>query len=470
MASSPSSAAHDDLWLAVQNRLRLSLSAPGFETWISPLALTEATEDTLTLATDSVFKRDWVLRHYKQALQEAFSQVVGQADARVAIQVLDPALTPSPPAPAACDPPAPPCAAAPESGGYRPWTPRTHQSHLNPKYTFEQFVAGDNSQFCHAAALAVAENPAQSYNPFFIHGGVGLGKTHLAQAIGHFILRHNPQACVRYVTSEQFTNDMIQAVAKRDWTPFRDRYRKLDVLILDDIQFLAGKERTQQELFHTFNVLHEAGKQMILTSDRPPQYLAELEDRLRSRFAWGLMADIQPPDVETRLAILRRKAERDQLALPDEILAYLADVFPHNVRELEGGLNKIAAYHMLTRTPLTLANARQILGMEPDLSRLSLDAVIEAVATYYRLRPDDIKSASRARDIAHARQVAVYLLRETAETSFAKIGQVLGGRSHTTILYSYDKIVEALDSHPVLSQQLREIRARLKSCAVGGGR
>lgn len=467
------------MWTAVQDRLRLSLSAPAFESWIGPLALAEAADDALTLRTDSVFKRDWVLRHYKKALQEAFCQVVGCADAQIRLEVSAETLLEDAPAAVADassgsarpDSFAPMASMAPmapiaEDAPYRPWTPRTNRSGLNPKYTFEQFVVGDNSQFCHAAALAVAENPAQSYNPFFIHGGVGLGKTHLAQAIGHFVLRHNPEAKIRYVTSEQFTNDMIQAVAKRDWTPFRDRYRKLDVLILDDIQFLAGKERTQQELFHTFNVLHEAGKQMILTSDRSPQQLPELEDRLRSRFASGLMADIQPPDAETRLAILRCKAEREQLTIPDEILAYLAEVIPQNVRELEGGLNKVAAYHMLTRAPMTLACARQILGMEADLSRVSLETVIETVALYYHLRAEDLKSASRARDIAHARQVAVYLLRETAETSFAKIGQLLGGRSHTTVLYSYEKIAELIDGHPVLEQQLRELRARLKTCAA----
>ncbi len=460
MVSALSQSDHDDIWSAVQEVLKSRMTAPSFETWISPLVIAEVRDDTVCLKTESTFKRDWVVRHYRDDLQNAFCAVLGTETCDLRVVVADRSeIETALPDPASADARRNENVARSE----RPWTPRTTRSNLNPKYTFENFVVGQHNQFCHAAALAVAENPAQSYNPFFIHGGVGLGKTHLIQAIGHFILAHNSDVKVKYVTSEQFTNELIHALSKKEWTPFRDRYRKIDVLIIDDIQFLGGKDRTQQELFHTFNTLHESGKQIILSSDSPPKHLADLEDRLRSRFEWGLIADIQPPDVETRLAILQHKAKLDNIELPPDVLAFIAEAHPHNIRELEGALKKVSAYAMLTHTPVSLPVAQRVLGYQGDPKRISLDRIIEVVAQYYHLRPTDLKSTSRAKDISFARQVTVYMLRTLTDASFPKIGQVLGGRKHTTVLYAHEKIVGELDAHPVLSQQIREITARIKA-------
>jgi chromosomal replication initiator protein len=440
-----------DIWQSVQALLKERMSQPSFETWIGPLQLVSCGEKRVMLVAESAFNRDWVLKNYKNELREAFTQVLGQApDVQVSV-----AEEPKPESSEV------PQLHQPEKSN-RPWTPRTTVSNLNPKYTFENFVIGQHNRFCHAAALAVAEAPAQSYNPFFIYGGVGLGKTHLMQAIGHFVLAHHQEHKVRYVTAEQFTNDLISALGNKDMKPFRERYRRIDVLIIDDIQFLEGKERTQEEIFHTFNTLHEAGKQIILSSDRPPRNLSRLEDRLRSRFEWGLIADIQPADVETRLAILRKKATRDGLNVPDDVLTYLAEAHPNNIRELEGALNKVAAYGMLTRSPLDLPSVQNLLGIRLDANRLSQDQILETVAQYYHLRPVDLKSPSRAKDVSHARQVAIYIIRTLTEASFPKIGEALGGRKHTTILYAYEKIREEMDQHPVLSRQIEEITQRVK--------
>jgi chromosomal replication initiator protein len=449
----------DAFWQDVLEAMKAKLSQPSFETWISPLKLVDHDDVHVVLQAESTFNRDWILKHYRQDLCDAFAQATGSvrelqlvvSDVKIDIDTL----------------PASEGETAEGNGrpasASRPWTPRTTKSNLNPKYTFEHFVVGQHNRFCHAAALAVAETPAQSYNPFFIYGGVGLGKTHLMQAIGHFALRHHPDLQVRYVTAEQFTNDLISALGNRDMKPFRDRYRKIDVLIIDDVQFLEGKERTQEEVFHTFNTLHESGKQIILSSDRPPKHLSRLEDRLRSRFEWGLIADIQAPDLETRVAILQNKAERDGLSIPGDVLSYIAELNPNNIRELEGALNKVAAYAMLTRTPLNLATVQSVLGTQIDPAHISLDQVLEVVTEYYHMRPSDVKSPSRAKDISHARQIAVYVIRTMTEASFPKIGELLGGRKHTTILYAYEKIKDELTHHPLLSQQIQEITRRVES-------
>jgi chromosomal replication initiator protein len=440
------------LWQAVQAILKTSMSQPSFETWICPLTVQDVTEKTVTLQAESEFNRELILKRYRSDLKAAFLQVL-ERPVDVSVVVVESE------------------AAAPEDGDSetakvelpnRPWTPRVTRSNLNPRYTFEAFVVGQHNRFCHAAALAVAETPAQSYNPFFIYGGVGLGKTHLMQAIGHFALQHHTDLKVRYVTAEQFTNDMINALAHRDMKGFQDRYRRNDILIIDDVQFLEGKTRTQEEVFHTFNALHESGKQVILSSDRSPKLLSRLEDRLRSRFEWGLIADVQPPDLETRLAILQKKAERENFQVSVDVLSFIAERNPNNIRELEGALNKVAAYGMLTRTPIDLTVAQTVLGTPVDSVRISLEDILETVATYYHLRSVDLKSPSRSKDVSHARQVAVYVIRTMTESSFPKIGELMGGRKHTTILYAYEKIKEELEHHPVLKQQIEEIRTRTK--------
>lgn len=444
-------------WEAVQSVLKTSMSQPSFETWISPLILDSITQKKVLLKAESEFNRELILKRYRNELKTAFSEIL---DRPVEISLVVAEANRS----GEDEQVAVNTAASPEKDlPNRPWTPRTTRSNLNPRYTFESFVVGQHNRFCHAAALAVAETPAQSYNPFFIYGGVGLGKTHMMQAIGHFTLQHHNDLKVRYVTAEQFTNDMITALAHKDMKGFQDRYRRNDVLIIDDVQFLEGKTRTQEEVFHTFNTLHESGKQIILSSDRSPRYLSRLEDRLRSRFEWGLIADIQAPDLETRIAILQKKAEREKLQMGLDVLGYIAETYPNNIRELEGALNKIAAYGMLTRTPIDLVVAQTVLGTAVDSVRLSQEDILDKVAVYYHLRAVDLKSPSRAKDISHARQIAIYVIRETTEASFPKIGNLLGGRKHTTILYAYEKIKEELDSHPVLKQQIDEIKGRIKS-------
>ncbi len=451
---SPTNSQTHTLWELVQVDLKGRMSQPSFETWINPLVLETISGQDVTLVAESEFIREQILKRYRADLQDVFAARLGHpATIRVTVSEAEkadvsPELTDAP----AKDLPS------------RPWTPRTTHSNLNPRYTFEAFVVGQHNRFCHAAALAVAETPAQSYNPFFIHGGVGLGKTHLMQAIGHFALQHHPDLKVRYVTAEQFTNDLVDCLRNhKDMKSFQDRYRRNDILIIDDVQFLEGKTRTQEEVFHTFNALHEAGKQVILSSDRSPKYLARLEDRLRSRFEWGLIADIQPPDFETRLAILQKKAEHTQFRVEYDVLGYIAETFPNNIRELEGALNKVAAYGMLTRTPMDRAMAQTVLGAPVDTTRISLEKIVETVAAYYHMRASDLKSPSRAKDVSHARQVTIYIIRSLTEASFPKIGELLGGRKHTTILYAYDKITDELESHPVLKQQIEEIKTRIKA-------
>ncbi|MBY0402298.1 MAG: chromosomal replication initiator protein DnaA [Cyanobacteria bacterium] len=459
------------LMAGVLDILKTKMTQPSFETWITPLHLSHLDvqeEQKVVLTTDSSFNRDWVLKNYRVEIQDAFKAIT-QLDLELVIDVQensgqgnksDSENSALPHQESYLDGQT---EIEAEKKSFRPWTPRTTQSNLNPKYIFENFVVGQHNRFCHAAALAVAETPAQSYNPFFIYGGVGLGKTHLMQAIGHFVLRHHPDLTVKYVTAESFTNDLIGALGRKDMKPFRDRYRKIDILILDDVQFLEGKERTQEEIFHTFNTLHESGKQIILSSDKTPKQLARLEDRLRSRFEWGLIADIQPPDLETRVAILQKKAERDCLEISQDILTYIAEIHPNNIRELEGALNKVSAYAMLTRTNLNMVTVQSVLGTRVNHANISLDHILETVSEYYHLRTADLKSNSRAKDISHARQVGIYVIRTLTEASFPKIGEILGGRKHTTILYAFEKIKEEKENHPVMAQQIQEIIRRIES-------
>ena len=316
---------------------------------------------------------------------------------------------------------------------------------LNPKYTFQSFVIGNSNRFAHAASLAVAESPAKAYNPLFIYGGVGLGKTHLMHAIGHYILQENPKAKVVYVSSEKFTNELINAIKDDKNEEFRNKYRKVDVLLIDDIQFIAGKERTQEEFFHTFNALHEENKQIILSSDRPPKEIPTLEDRLRSRFEWGLIADIQPPDFETRMAILKKKADVEGLNVPNEVMVYIATKIKSNIRELEGALIRIIAYSSLTNRDVSVDLASEALKdiiSNKESAPVTVKTIQESVANYYNLRIEDLKSQRRTRNIAYPRQIAMYLSRKLTDMSLPKIGEEFGGRDHTTVIHAYEKISE----------------------------
>jgi chromosomal replication initiator protein len=314
---------------------------------------------------------------------------------------------------------------------------------LNPRYTFDTFVVGGNNEFARAASLAVAENPGEIYNPLFIYGGVGLGKTHLMHSIAHFVLEQNPEAKVLYVTSEKFTNELIEAIQKKTTIQFREKYRSIDILLIDDIQFIIGKESTQEEFFHTFNTLHESKKQIIISSDRPPKEMLTLEDRLRSRFEHGLMADIQPPDYETRMAILKKKEELDGYRIDEEVLRYIATNIKSNIRELEGALTKIVAFSRLKKRDLTLLLAEEALQdiISPNEKKIiTPELIIDVVAEHYNITPSDIYSKDKSRSISYPRQIVMYLCRRLTELSVTEIGKVLGGRDHSTVLHGFDKI------------------------------
>ncbi len=335
---------------------------------------------------------------------------------------------------------------------------------LNPKYTFQSFVIGNSNRFAHAASLAVAESPAKAYNPLFIYGGVGLGKTHLMHAIGHYILQENPKAKVVYVSSEKFTNELINAIKDDKNEEFRNKYRKVDVLLIDDIQFIAGKERTQEEFFHTFNALHEENKQIILSSDRPPKEIPTLEDRLRSRFEWGLIADIQPPDFETRMAILKKKADVEGLNVPNEVMVYIATKIKSNIRELEGALIRIVAYSSLTNRDVSVDLASEALKdiiSNKESAPVTVKTIQESVANYYNLRIEDLKSQRRTRNIAYPRQIAMYLSRKLTDMSLPKIGEEFGGRDHTTVIHAYEKISENLKTDEGLQSMINDITKKL---------
>jgi chromosomal replication initiator protein len=331
---------------------------------------------------------------------------------------------------------------------------------LNPKYTFDTFVVGSSNRFAHAASLAVAESPAKAYNPLFIYGGVGLGKTHLMHAIGHFILSHSPKNQVLYVTSEKFTNELINSIRDDKNVEFRNRYRNMDVLLIDDIQFIAGKERTQEEFFHTFNALHEANKQIIISSDRPPKEIPTLEDRLRSRFEWGLIADIQPPDLETRIAILKKKAELENIEIDDEILLFIAKRIDSNIRELEGALIRIMAFSSLTNNKLDLSVADEALKdilSSNQPKEITIPLIQQVVAQRFNLKLEDFKSRKRSRPIAFPRQIAMYLSRELTDLSLPKIGDEFGGRDHTTVIHACDKIQKDMENDHQLRNTIEDL-------------
>lgn len=342
---------------------------------------------------------------------------------------------------------------------------RNNDTRLNPKYSFDNFVIGGSNRFAHAAAVAVAEAPAKAYNPLFIYGDSGLGKTHLLHAIGHYAINLYPGVRVRYVSSEEFTNDFINSIANNRGAAFQSRYRDIDLLLIDDIQFLQGKAETQEAFFHTFNTLHDHNKQVVITSDLPPKHLTGFEERMRTRFEWGLITDVQTPDLETRIAILRKKAQSEKLQVPDEILEYMASKVSSNVRELEGTLIRVTAYASLTRNPVDLALVQTVLK---DLITLDEDNVIAPVdiiaytAEYFRLSVDDLYGSSRSQTIATARQIAMYLCRELTNLSLPKIGQLFGGRDHTTVMYANNKIGKLMTEKRSIYNQVTEISTRIK--------
>jgi chromosomal replication initiator protein len=443
----------EELWQQALTRIQAQLgSTPAYKTMFETSRLVSRDGASAQIEVPNRFMLDQMRKNqYDALIASVLSDIEG---APFTVDFVVPAASGEtrPPNPSA----APPAPAAP-TGPAGPVL-----GILNPKYTFSTFVIGSHSHFAHAAAKAVADSPAKAYNPLFIYGGVGLGKTHLMHAVAHHILAHNPSAKVAYLSSEKFTNELINAIRDDKTMDFKNRYRTIDLLLVDDIQFLAGKEATQEEFFHTFNALHEAGKQIVISSDRPPKEIAALQDRLRSRFEWGLITDIQTPDLETRIAILKKKAEVDGYYANDEVLHYIAAAYPNNVRELEGAFIRVMAYAGMSNVPVTVTLAQQVLGEIAPAKQVTATEIIDLVAAHFRLETADLVGNRRTKDIAHARQVAMYLSRELTGLSLNIIGSKFGGRDHTTVMYGVEKIREDLGKNTQLAGDIQKLVSKIK--------
>lgn len=433
------------LWSEILSNLEKVVAKHSFDNWLKPLRPVSYADNTVYIAVPNNFSRDWLTQRYAPLFKQAFSEVTGTELAVRFILLNEVPFYVSP------------------QGRTEPFVPSPG---LNSKYTFDNFVVGNSNRFSHAAALAVAEAPSRAYNPLFIYGGVGLGKTHLMHAIGQHIISKGPLSKVTYITTEKFTNELIDALKMNETLKFREKYRNVDVLLIDDIQFLAGKERTQEEFFHTFNTLYESSRQIVISSDRPPKEIPTLEERLRSRFEWGLISDIQPPDLETRVAILRKKAQTENIEVPDETLIYIADKIQSNIRELEGAFVRLVAFAALTDNPVTPEAAATVLKDVFKVSRpqrITVDMIQEAVAKYFNLKPEELKTKKRTRAVAYPRQIAMYLTRELTDMSLPKIGEYFGGRDHTTVLHAYEKITVEIQSDLTLQRVITEISNKIKN-------
>ncbi|HYS27929.1 MAG TPA: chromosomal replication initiator protein DnaA [Candidatus Limnocylindria bacterium] len=447
----------DQIWQAAQEELRFQLSKPSYETWLKNASLVAQEKNAFRIGVPTKLAKDWLEDRYSAVIKETLSALVS-GDVSVAFEVVPQtgeaaALSLADSAVAVAEEP-------PEEPG------ADDAAQLNPKFQFQTFVVGNNSRFAHAACRAVAESPAKAYNPLFLYGGVGLGKTHLMHAIGHAVLEKYKRRKVAYVTSEKFMNEMITSIQEGKMTDFRTRYRTVDVLLIDDIAFLAGKDRTQEEFFHTFNSLHELNRQIVISSDRPPKEIPTLEDRLRSRFEWGLIADIQPPDFETRVAILKSKIGPYTKLVPEDVLAFMAHKIQRNIRELEGALIRVVAHASLNHQPISLELATKILQdviPSAESKTLSIDAISRTVANFYHISLEEMRGKRRDKHIVFPRQVAMYLIREETASSLPAIGQAFGGRDHTTVLHSYEKISTEAKEDPRLQADLRKIREVLYS-------
>ena len=419
--------------------LKDEMSQISHKTWIEPLKIASIVDNNVILVSEDSFKRDMADTKFHDLIMNTFS-VILQKNCTISIV----------------------CENELEKSEKEPEIPIISNNNgyintsLNPKYCFSTFVVGDNNRFAHAASLAVAEAPASAYNPLFLYGGVGLGKTHLMHAIGNEVLFNNKNLKVLYVTSERFTNEFIDALKNASTEKFRQKYRNIDVLLIDDIQFIAGKERLQEEFFHTFNTLHESGKQIVLSSDRPPRDIPLLEDRLKSRFEWGLIADVSMADYETRLAILRKKKDEKHLIIDDEILSDIAAKIDSNIRELEGVFNKLVAQSSLTHTPITMEMAEKAINdiIRQKASVISIEYIQEMICKYFNITIKDLKSSQRSNDIAFPRQIGMYLCRILTNESFPKIGEAFGKRDHTTVMHGYKKIEQEIKQNPESNTKL----------------
>jgi chromosomal replication initiator protein len=428
-----------NIWDDVLGRIESKVNRHSYYTWFKPTMFVADTGGTIHVRVPNPLFRDWLTKHYSAVITEALGELerrdtglsfLTEGEEPPAQAREDHTPEPALEADSALDPPE--VVSAPITG----------TSGLNPRYTFDTFIVGPSNQFAHAAARAVAEAPSRSYNPLFIYGGVGLGKTHLMHAIGRYVLQHSQGSKLTYISSERFMNEMINAVRYDRTLEFRERYRSVDVLLVDDIQFLAGKEGTQNEFFHTFNALYDAQKQIVVSSDCPPHEIPSLEERLRSRFEWGLIADIQSPDLETKVAILKKKAEAEAVPLPDNVAIYIAGKIKSNIRELEGSLIRLVAYASLTGTEISLALAQDVLKniLDHDEKAVTIEIIQKFVADYYQLKPNELKSRNNSKSVAIPRQVAMYLCKHLTHASLPEIGRCFGGKHHSTVIHSIRKI------------------------------
>ncbi|MBA2872905.1 chromosomal replication initiator protein [Anoxybacillus calidus] len=443
-----------DLWNKALAEIEKKISKPSFETWLKSTKAHSLKGDTLVIIAPNEFARDWLDSRYANLIAETIYDITGE---ELKIKFIIPQNQNE------------------EEFNIKPAIKKHRkteeeqtelpQSMLNPKYTFDTFVIGSGNRFAHAASLAVAEAPAKAYNPLFIYGGVGLGKTHLMHAIGHYVIEHNPSAKVVYLSSEKFTNEFINSIRDNKAVDFRNKYRNVDVLLIDDIQFLAGKEQTQEEFFHTFNTLHEESKQIVISSDRPPKEIPTLEDRLRSRFEWGLITDITPPDLETRIAILRKKAKAEGFDIPNEVMLYIANQIDSNIRELEGALIRVVAYSSLINKEINADLAAEALkdiipSSKPKV--ITIQDIQRVVGQHFNVKLEDFKAKKRTKSVAFPRQIAMYLSRELTDCSLPKIGEEFGGRDHTTVIHAHEKISKLLQTDVQLQKHLKEIQEKLK--------
>ncbi|MDD3374184.1 MAG: chromosomal replication initiator protein DnaA [Candidatus Omnitrophica bacterium] len=444
------------IWENAQPLIRSKIGETSHETWFSILSIKEKNPDTLIIETPDEFFKNWIVEHYLTFIEEAVneqtpkninlefevnSQLLG-AQKQKKFSILEKKFEEK----------------------HSPKTGIVDSSIITPRFTFENFVVGSSNRFAHAASFAVAESPAKEYNPLFLYGGVGLGKTHLMQSIANKIRISKPETKFCYISSEKFTNGLIDAIRHRSTAQFRQKYRSVDVLLVDDIQFIAGKESTQEEFFHTFNDLHQARKQIVVSSDRPPQNIPNLEDRLSSRFAWGLVADVQPPDFETRVAILKKKIERESTKVPDEVVFFIAEQIKTNIRELEGALVRVMAYSLLEERTVSLEMAKIILkDMVKETTKLiTVDMIQKIVANHYNISLHDLKTTKRHKNIVLPRQIAMYLSRQLTNLSLPEIGTAFGGKDHTTVLHSCKKIGKEITENSILKQSTEQLSLEIK--------